>query len=306
MLTTTAPAPDRDAAPSAPVAGRGTPARSGDLAGAVSEVRTPTVLAAAAARRAALQGNSPALLTVRDILGAPMPHKAGRPLARGVIRGLLLAFGGCIVRVRGLERIATEHDPFILALNHSTKLEALFLPAFLLHARGGKALHFIADWNLKLVPGIACIYRAGDVITLDRKPARPRFLNALRPLLTDRVPAFTRAAERLAAGASVGIFPEGTTNRDPRRLLRGFHGAAKLSLQAGVPVVPAGVRFPRHEQASRIPELAPMEIEFGAPLVPPAERDLTAAAVRAWHACVMSEIARLSGKTWSNERKTHD
>lgn len=154
------------------------------------------------------------VLKVRDIVDSPMPHKAGRPLARGVIRGLLLAFGGCIVRVRGLERIAPEHDPFILALNHSTKLEALFLPAFLLHQRAGTPLHFIADWNLKLVPGIACIYRAGDVITLDRKPARPRFLNALRPLLTDRVPAFTRAAERLVAGASVGIFPEGTTNRD--------------------------------------------------------------------------------------------
>lgn len=244
--------------------------------------------------------------TVRDILGAPMPHKGGRPLARGVIRGLLLALGGCIFRVRGLERIAPEHDPFILALNHSTKLEALFLPAFLLHARAGKPLHFIADWNLKLVPGIACIYRAGDVITLDRKPARPRFLNVLRPLLTDRVPAFTRAAERLAAGASVGIFPEGTTNRDPRRLLRGFHGAAKLSLQSGVPVIPAGVRFPHHEHVSRIPELAPMGIEFGAPLVPPVERDLSATAVRAWHARVMGEIARLSGKTWSNERITHD
>ncbi len=245
-------------------------------------------------------------LAVRDILAAPMPHKVGRPLARGVIRALLLAFGSRIVSVRGLERLAPEHDPFILALNHSTKLEALFLPAFLLHARGGKPLHFIADWNLKLVPGIACIYRAGDVITLDRKPARPRFLNLLRPLLTDREPAFTRAAERLAAGASVGLFPEGTTNRDPHRLLRGFHGAARLSLQVGVPVIPAGVRFPQHPGASRIPELATMEIEFGPPLVPPVERDLPPAAVRAWHARVMSEIARLSGKTWSNERNTHD
>lgn len=235
-----------------------------------------------------------------------MPHKAGRPLARGVIRGLLLAFGNAVVRVQGLERIAPEHDPFILALNHSTKLEALFLPAFLLHARAGKPLHFIADWNLKLVPGIAFIYRAGDVITLDRKPARPRILNSLRPLLTDRVPAFTRAGERLAAGASIGIFPEGTTNRDPCRLLRGHHGAAKLSLQCGVPVVPAGVRFPSLRDAPRIPELAPLEFEFGAPLIPPAERDLSAAAVRAWHARVMTEIARLSGKTWSNERKTHD
>lgn len=270
---------------------------------------TPTIIASdseVALAAPCAEGRARLPLTAREILLAPLPHKAGRPLARGVIRGLLLAFGNRIVSVRGLERLAPEQDPFILALNHTTKLEALFLPAFLLHQRAGKPLHFIADWNLKLVPGLAFIYRAGDVITLDRKPARPRLLNLLRPWLTDRVPAFTRAAERLAAGASVGIFPEGTTNRDPHRLLRGFHGAARLSLQTGVPVIPAGVRFPAHAHAARIPELAPMEIEFGAPLVPPAERDLTAAATRAWHARVMSEIARLSGKTWSNEKKTHD
>jgi 1-acyl-sn-glycerol-3-phosphate acyltransferase len=270
----------------------------------ITTVIAPDREASSAEPVAARRGGLP--LTVGEILSAPMPHKTGRPLARGVIRGLLLAFGSRIVRVRGLERVAPEHDPFILALNHSTKLEALFLPAFLLHARGGKSLHFLADWNLKLVPGMACLYRAGDVITLDRKPARPRFLNVLRPWLTDRVPAFTRAEERLAAGASVGIFPEGTTNRDPHRLLRGFNGAARLSLQTGVPVIPVGVRFPEHQHVARIPELAPMEMEFGPPLVPPAERDLTAAATRAWHACVMCELARLSGKTWSNERKTHD
>ena len=170
-----------------------------------------------------LECRDAAARTVRDILGAPMPHKSGRPLARGVIRGLLLAFGGCIVRVRGLERIGPEHDPFILALNHSTKLEALFLPAFLLHARGGRPLHFIADWNLKLVPGIAFIYRAGDVITLDRKPARPRFLNVLRPSLTDRVPA--------------------------RKILGWASGAQAILVLAGLglaasPIAPAWMMFP--------------------------------------------------------------
>ena len=239
-------------------------------------------------------------------LRGPLPHLAGRPLARALIRGLLLAFGGAIREVSGLRHVLPARDPFILVLNHSTKLEALFVPAFLLHARGGRPLHFIADWNFKLVPGVAGIYRAGDVITLDRKPARPRWLNVLRPLLTDRQPAFARAAERLAAGASVGIFPEGTTNRDPRRLLRGFHGAAKLSLQCGVPVVPAGIRFPRHASGARIPELAPMEITFGDPLWPPGQSEPTAAAVRGCHARLMNELARLSGKTWSNQNKSHD
>lgn len=239
-------------------------------------------------------------------LRAPLPHLAHRPLARALIRCLLLAFGGLIQEVRGLRHVLPACDPFILVLNHSTKLEALSIPALLLHARGGCPLHFIADWNFKLVPGIAGVYRAGDVITLDRKPARPRCLNVLRPLLTDRMPAFARAAQRLRAGASVGIFPEGTTNRDPRRLLRGFHGAAKLALQCGVPVVPAGVRFPQHVAASRIPELAPMEIVIGEPLWPPSRSEPGAAAVRGWHARIMNEIARLSGKTWLNQSKPND
>jgi 1-acyl-sn-glycerol-3-phosphate acyltransferase len=245
-------------------------------------------------------------LSRRAVWRAPLPHLAGRPLARGVVRGLLLAFGRSLVAVEGIERIAPAQDPFILVLNHNTKLEALLLPAFFLHARQGKALHFIADWNFKLVPGVAGIYRAGDVITLDRKPARPRWLNVFRPLLTERTPAFARAAERLAAGASVGLFPEGTVNRDPNRLLRGFHGAAQLSLTTGVPIVPAGIRFPQHRAAERIPELAPMGIEFGAPLVPPVAPDaVNAAAIRAWHATMMQALARLSGKRWSHERKSH-
>ena len=140
----------------------------------------------------------------------------------------------------------------------------------------------------------------------NRKPARPRWLNVFRPLLTERTPAFARAAERLAAGASVGIFPEGTVNRDPNRLLRGFHGAAQLSLTTGVPIVPAGIRFPQQRAAERIPELAPMGIEFGAPLVPPVAPDaVNAAAIRAWHATMMQALARLSGKRWSHERKFH-
>ena len=44
-----------------------------------------------------------------------------------------------------------------------------------------------------------------------------------------------------------------------------------------------------------------MEIAIGEPLVPPPRRPgtrPTPAEVRAWHAVMMGEIARLSGKTW--------
>ena len=44
-----------------------------------------------------------------------------------------------------------------------------------------------------------------------------------------------------------------------------------------------------------------MEITIGQPLKPPPRRPgakPTLAEVRAWHAVMMKEIARLSGKTW--------
>ncbi len=44
-----------------------------------------------------------------------------------------------------------------------------------------------------------------------------------------------------------------------------------------------------------------MEIVIGAPLKPPPRRPGTRPAlaeVRAWHAVMMNEIARLSGKSW--------
>jgi 1-acyl-sn-glycerol-3-phosphate acyltransferase len=66
-------------------------------------------------------------------------------------------------------------------------------------------------------------------------------------------------------------------------------------------VVPAGIIFPDAGTGSGpVPEHATMEIRIGAPLVPPrlAGRRASPQEIRAWHATVMGEIARLSGKTW--------
>jgi 1-acyl-sn-glycerol-3-phosphate acyltransferase len=160
-------------------------------------------------------------------------------------------------------------------------------------------VHFVADWNFRMIPGVGLLYRRGGAITVVRKPARPRFLNVLRPLYADPVPALERARRHLLAGRSVGIFPEGTVNRDPARLLAGRGGAARLSLETGVAIVPAGIRFPHRTDNA----LGSMEIEFGAPLQPPQIAGAAPLAlVREWHAAAMTEIARLSGKQW-NPRK---
>lgn len=230
------------------------------------------------------------------ILSWPLPELA--LLDRLLVRGVALAARSRIHSIAGLEHVAPDRDPFILALNHGTRLEALLVPPLLFLLRHGQRIHFMADWNFRLVPGIGLLYRRAGVITVARKPARPRCLNILRPLFTDAMPPAEQARRHLAAGRSVGVFPEGTVNRDPLRLRRGRPGAAQLSLEAGVPVIPVGLRYPAVPRGAVIPEGSPMAIEIGAPLVPSAAGKPAHAAIWAWHGQIMTAIARLSGKSW--------
>ena len=215
---------------------------------------------------------------------------------RTIVRSVgALALPG-LVAVRGLEHVRPEADPFVLALNHATRFEAVALPVLLVYHRSGRRVHFLADWNFQMIPGIGLLYRRSGAIVVTRKSARPRFLNVLKPLYAHKQSSHARALAHLGAGRSVGIFPEGTVNRDPARLLRGRIGAARLSLEAGVPVVPGGIRDVSGDA------LRPrLELAFGPPLHPP--QRTAGADVRAWHGTIMTEIARLSGKSWEPLRQ---
>jgi 1-acyl-sn-glycerol-3-phosphate acyltransferase len=228
----------------------------------------------------------------QEIYRHPLPllGPMDRVLTRAVNTLLLPRF----TSVTGLEHVGREADPFILALNHSTRFEAVALPALLMYVRGGALVHFMADWNFQMIPGIGLLYRRSGAIVVMRKSARPRFLNALKPIYAPAGPSHERALVQLKAGRSIGIFPEGTVNHDPERLLRGRPGAARLSLEAGVPVVPGGIRI-----TGGTPRRPLISLEIGAPLAPrPTHgRQVSNAIVREWHAAIMTEIARLCGKT---------
>jgi 1-acyl-sn-glycerol-3-phosphate acyltransferase len=243
-----------------------------------------------------MTGLSPGSLSARAILSWPLPEL--RLLDRALVRGAALVGRGRVHSIAGLEHIAPDRDPFILALNHGTRLEALLVPPLLFLLRRGQRIHFMADWNFRMIPGVGLLYRRAGVITVARKPARPRVLNLLKPLFTDRMSPTKQARWHLTAGRSVGVFPEGTVNRDPLRLMRGRPGAAQLSLETGVPVVPVGLRYPAVPHGIAIPEGSPMAIEIGPPLIPSAAAKPAYAAISAWHGEIMAAIARLSGKSW--------
>lgn len=226
-----------------------------------------------------------------------------------MLRGILSRCGGDIVATHGLDRLDAKHDPFIVVMNHSTRLEALLLPIFFAYHRRGRLIPFIADWNFALVPGLGAVLRAGESILLVRKPAKPAFLNMFKPWFERHGPAMDRAARVLRSGRSVGLFPEGTVNRHPTRLLRGFEGAARLSLMTGAPILPVGVRFPGQPAGSPVKDRTPMELFAGEPLRPGVSKpEPDRENVREWHQAIMIELGRLSGKAWesaSSRRKHH-
>jgi 1-acyl-sn-glycerol-3-phosphate acyltransferase len=221
-----------------------------------------------------------------------------------MLRMLLFALRRFVADVQGLERISPQCDPFILAPNHSQKIEALLLPALLIFSRGGKRIHFLSDWNFRMIPVLASMLRRSGTIILMNKSARPRFLNVLKPWFDPGVPGWVRAQEKLKAGCSVGVYPEGTLNRNPSRLLKGYSGASKLSLLTQTPVVPVGISFPNHPQDQLIRECLPMAIQIGDPMVPPSPSgEPSLAEIRDWHHHIMLAVARLSHKEWQPQTK---
>lgn len=227
----------------------------------------------------------------------PLPEQPSA-LTRFLARSLMALGGRRVVSVQGEENVAPEYDPFVLVANHNQRLEAVLLPAVLAFARRGRLVHFLADWPMFLVPGVGLLYRQGGVIAVAGKSARPAFLNRLRPLYAPATPAHERALEVLREGRSIGVFAEGTMNRDPKRLLRGRPGAARMAIEAGVRVVPVGISFPHHQGDVPIPDGEPMAITFGPPLEPPREVDGTRE-VQVFHQQIFEQLSALCGKTFS-------
>ncbi|MBK1699711.1 lysophospholipid acyltransferase family protein [Thiococcus pfennigii] len=227
-----------------------------------------------------------------------MPHRHDRTLTRLITRLALMQ----IVEVAHWERLLPARDPFILVANHGSHREALYLAALCLLLRSGKPVRFLADWNFRLYPGVGYLYERSGAITVARKPAKPRFLNRFKDRFVLPTSPLDQARATLAAGGAVGLFPEGTVNRSATHLLRGRRGAARLSLELGVPLLPVGLRFARCRRDGRLDSNAALTIEVGMPLQPPtAIATPTPASLHDWHRQMMLALASLSGKVWTGE-----
>lgn len=199
----------------------------------------------------------------RELLSRPIPFL---PKGKAFLLRLLmlpnLVFT-CIEGENYLIESATE--PRIYALNHNNAFESLFVPVYLMYLLGGKRVSFVIDWMYGHLPLIGWLMKQIDPVFVYHKRSTLSFIERLRP--RQRMPCgLEQCRERLAAGKSIGIFPEGTRNHDPYRLLRAKSGVGHLALASGVPVVPLGIDFSASGRRSSVPLIGRMVLRVGEPL----------------------------------------
>lgn len=126
------------------------------------------------------------------------------------------------VDVDGLENVPRDR-PCVYMSNHQSVVD---IPAIV--STLPVWWRFVAKRELTYIPFFGWALALGHQIIVDRKDRE------------SSVASLARAAERVRAGASVIIFPEGT--RSPDTSLRAFKsGGFHLAIQAGVPIVPIAV-----------------------------------------------------------------
>jgi len=134
---------------------------------------------------------------------------------------VLCRIAGIRVRVEGRENL-DPHRTYIFIGNHTSQTDIWTFQGYIPHD-----FRWIAKKELFAIPLFGPAMKAVGFISIDRSHGR----KALQSL--------NDAAARIADGASVLIFPEGTRSPDGR--LHPFKtGAILLAIKAGVPVVPVG------------------------------------------------------------------
>ena len=188
---------------------------------------------------------------------------------------------GFRLRIEGREHVP-RHGPVILAANHRSFLDSLFLPL----AIGWRRMTFVAKAEYFEQRRTAWFFRAVGQIPIQRAGGAA----------SDA--ALTAAMGVLQRGQAFGIYPEGTRTRDGVTH-RGHTGVARLALATGAPIVPVGLVGTDECQPTdaRLPRLLrPVTIRFGTPIQPDRYRDdPEGLALRGLTDEVMFEIVQLCG-----------
>lgn len=185
-----------------------------------------------------------------------------------------------------------QHGPAILASNHLSFSDSLFLPLVLQRRITFPAkMEYFTDRSFKGRLK-AFFFRGTGQIPIDRTGGQ-----ASRA-------AIDAGLEVLAEGGLFGIYPEGTRSPDGR-LYRGKTGIARMALEAGVPIIPVAMIDTDKAQPTgqKIPTITPVGVRFGPPIDISGYmgRQDDRAVLREITDRVMAELARLSGQEYVDE-----
>lgn len=187
---------------------------------------------------------------------------------RIILRLFSFLFGRFII-LENEAAMPPAEQPAIFAFNHNCSYETVLIVLFLIYQRQGKRVSFLVDWMYGHLPILGWLVRQSDPVFVYNKPARIRSLDRIRHQQAKR--AYLECCRRLEQGDSIGIFPEGTRNRDPNVLRKGKKGIGKIALATGVPVVPIGVDFPARRSSRKIPHFGPLILRIGKKMTFPGE-----------------------------------
>ncbi len=151
-------------------------------------------------------------------------------------------------RVAGSERVPAA-GPAIIACNHKN-----FLDPFFVGLATRRPVRYMA--KVELIDGSfgALLVRLGAF------PVRRGESDA---------DALETAREILSSGDVVVMFPEGTRVEQPDALGSPRHGAGRLAVETGAPIVPAAITGTSHLWRGALPKLKRVQIAFLAPIAPP-------------------------------------
>ena len=186
-------------------------------------------------------------------------------LASGTIRVMMRVLWR--TRVTGTENVPRS-GPLIVACNHRSYLDPPGMGCFC-----PRRISYMAKKELFDIPILGPAIAAVGAYPVDRQGSART--------------AIKRSLEVLRAGGTVGIFPEGTRNRDGSVVPQ--TGVALLASLAGAPVVPAHI-----SGSDRAAKFAQIKVAFGPPLTLPAGGKATHDGLAKFTAEVMSAISALA------------
>ncbi|MBN2738990.1 MAG: 1-acyl-sn-glycerol-3-phosphate acyltransferase [Spirochaetales bacterium] len=191
-------------------------------------------------------------------------HIKGPKLFGRFLLKLSLFLFGPFISVSNPEKIPlVKGDNIVFAFNHNNALETVSVASTLIFLRGGKLISFIIAWMFGKIPMLGIVFNQINPVYVYSKPSRFGWLNRINEGIPGWQSVIDRCKERLSLGMSLGIFPEGVRNRNPKRLRRGKNGIGRLVLQTGIKVLPIGIDYVRRRRQGVIPSLGRMNFIIG-------------------------------------------